>query len=156
MPWDGGESIFPDQPKIVNQVICLCRACCALVAKSRPSAAEIVYKLSDLITSVNLSGLNTPANMSIEPDQSLGEDLQKRVRTAIQAACKKEGGNKFSLNLDDTELLHALAGNGDITAAYLLGASIWLEAARPVKTQSQGDMSLLLVAGVDRQIGKND
>ncbi|TGJ86306.1 hypothetical protein E0Z10_g2458 [Xylaria hypoxylon] len=147
MPWDqingNVEFKLPNQTKIVKQAIILCQACCAPVANSRPSAAEVVYKMSDLVTS---------ATMSIEPDQSLSEDLRDNVRTAIQAAANKENGEKPRISLEDAKLLHALAENGDITAAYLLGTAIWFQVTEPVATQSQDGISLLLVAGVDLKI----
>ncbi|KAI1827711.1 kinase-like domain-containing protein [Xylaria intraflava] len=144
MPWDqvdGAQFVSPNQTKIVKQVISVCRACCVSVANSRPSAAEVVYRLSDLITS---------ASMSIDPDQSLSEDFRKYVRAAIQAAAKNESRERSRISRADVELLHALAENGDITAAYLLGTAIWFQVAEPVNTASQDQ--LLLVAGIDPQI----
>ncbi|KAI1426561.1 kinase-like domain-containing protein [Xylaria sp. FL1777] len=146
LPWNliyDAELKFPNQTRILKQAINLCRACCAPVANSRPSAAEVVYKLSDFITS---------AIMSIEPDQSLNEDLRDRVRKAIQAAANNGTEDKPRISPDEVQLLHTCAENGDITAAYLLGTAIWFQAAEPVSTTSQDGISLLLVAGVDPKI----
>ncbi|KAI1277424.1 kinase-like domain-containing protein [Xylaria sp. FL0933] len=146
MPWDKTESAgsnIPYHSSIMKQTISLCQACCSPVANSRPSAAEVANKLSDLVIS---------ADMSIEPNQSLSEDFQSRVRTTIQAAARSGSGEKPHITPDEVQLLRASADNGDFTAAYLLGVAIWHQAAEPVATGSQDDISFVLVAGVDPSI----
>jgi len=115
------------------------------VANTRPSAAEVTYRLSDLIAS---------ANMSVEPAQPLGEDVQDRARKVIQAAANTNKVEGSRIGKDDVALLCSFAKNGDPTAAYLLGTAIWFEVAEPVAAESDNGFGLLLVAGIDPNIGE--
>ncbi len=93
--------------------------------------------------------------MRLGSPQFLAADVQGREKDNIEAAKaeKTPASSPEALGEDDVLELRRLAGNGDPTAAFLLGSSIWYRLVDPTPG-GLDPPQILVVAGSDIKEGE--
>lgn len=95
---------------LIARIVSLVQRCCHKRPQLRPSAADVVHQILDILV------FSSPHERISPP---VDEDRRKRILERL------DDKNVVAIASEDLEFVRELVDSGDSTAAYYLGLSIW-------------------------------